>query len=70
MSGGRGVHDRHVVLVAVAIVAIVLGLRVLGTLVPGVDQALGVAPLLIGALIAITIVVLFRALRPSRPDGR
>ena len=64
MSGGRGIGDRQVVLVAVAIVGVVLGLRLLGTLVPGVDQALGVAPLLIVALIAITIVVLFRALRP------
>jgi len=69
MSGGRGIGDRQVVLVAVAIVGVVLGLRLLGALVPGVDQALGVAPLLIVALIAITILVLFRALRPS-PPGR
>jgi heme A synthase len=64
----RGIRDRHVVLLATAIVALVLGLRLIGELVPGVDEVLGVAPLLIVALILVTVVVLVRALRPRR-DG-
>ncbi len=65
----RQVRDRHVVLVAAAVVAVVLGLQLLSAVVPAVGDFLGLAPVLIGALIVITLVVLARALRPARPDG-
>lgn len=64
---GGGIRDRHVVLVASAVVAIVLGLRLLSTFVPAVGDFLGLAPVLIGALIVATLIVLARALRPRPP---
>lgn len=63
----RPVRDRHVVLVAAAVVAIVLGLLTLSVLVPAFGEAISVAPLLIIALVVITGVILIRALRPQRP---
>lgn len=62
----RPVRDRHVVLVAAAIVAVVLGLLTLSAVVPAFGEAISVAPLLIVALVVVTGVVLFRALRPPR----
>jgi hypothetical protein len=59
----RSVGAGHVVLAAALVVAVVLGLQLLSALVPGVDDALGLAPLLIVALIAVTTIVLLRALR-------
>ena len=65
------IRDRHVVLLAAAVVAIVLGLQVLSSLVPAVGNFLGLAPVLIGGLIVVTLVVLARALRPRRePPAR
>ena len=64
-----GIRDRHVVLVAGAVVAIVLGLQLLSTFVPAVGDLLGLAPVLIGALVVVTLVVLARALRPRPPAG-
>jgi polyferredoxin len=58
------VRDRQVVLVAAAVVAVVLGLQLLSAFVPAIGDVLGLAPVLIGALIVITLVVLVRALRP------
>lgn len=60
----RPVRDRHVVLVAAAVVALVLGLLALSVWVPTVGDVLSSAPLLIAALVAVTTVVLIRALRP------
>jgi hypothetical protein len=60
----RPVRDRHVVLVAAAVVALVLGLLALSVWVPAVGDALSSAPLLIAALVGVTVVVLVRALRP------
>ena len=62
-----GIRDRHVVLVASAVVAMVLGLQLLSTFVPAVGDFLGLAPVLIGALVVVTLVVLARALRPRPP---
>jgi len=63
--GQPRIRDRHVVLVAAALVAVVLGLQLLSTFVPAVGDFLGLAPVLIGALIVVTLVVLARALRPG-----
>ncbi|MDQ3938422.1 MAG: hypothetical protein M3253_07050 [Chloroflexota bacterium] len=63
-SEGRSVRDRQVVLVAAAVAAVVLGLQAASALVPAVGEALGLAPVLIGALVIVTLVVLARALRP------
>lgn len=63
----RPVRDRQVVFVATAVVVAVLGLLALSVYVPVVGEALSAAPLLIVALIVITVVVLVRALRPRTP---
>jgi Ca2+/H+ antiporter len=60
------VRDRQVVLLAAVVVVVVLGLQLLSTFVPAVGDVLGLAPVLIGALIVVTLVVLARALRPRR----
>jgi hypothetical protein len=59
-----GIRDRQVVMLAAAVVAVVLGLQLLSTFVPAIGDALGLAPVLIGALIVVTLLVLARALRP------
>lgn len=64
MSGERRIGGRHVVLAAAAVVVLVLGLQLVSLLVPAVGEALGLAPLLILALVVVTGVVLVRALRP------
>jgi hypothetical protein len=61
------IRDRHVLLLATAIVAAVLGLQALSIFVPAIGEVVGLAPVLIGALIIVTVVVLGRALRPRRP---
>jgi hypothetical protein len=63
----RGVRDRDVVLVAAAVVAAVLALLALSVYVPAFGDVLALAPVLIVALVAITIVVLVRALRRGPP---
>jgi hypothetical protein len=68
-AGPGGIRDRHVVLLAAAVVAVVLGLQVLSSLVPAVGDFLGLAPVLIGALVLVTLVVLVRALRPRPPPA-
>lgn len=64
MSERAPIGARHVLLVASAIVVLVLGLQVVSLLVPGVGDAVGLAPLLIVALVVVTALVLARALRP------
>jgi polyferredoxin len=63
-SAPRQARDRQVVLVAAAIVAAVLGLQLISALVPAVGDVLGLAPILIGTLVLVTLVVLVRAVRP------
>jgi hypothetical protein len=64
--GGR-IRDRQVLLVAVAVVVFVLALRALSDYVPAVADALGSAPVLIVALVVVTALVLYLALRPRKP---
>ncbi|HSH22376.1 MAG TPA: hypothetical protein VK992_07165 [Candidatus Caenarcaniphilales bacterium] len=61
----RPVRDRQVVFAAAAVVAVVLGLLAVSVYVPPVGELLSVAPLVIVALVVITVVVLVRALRPG-----
>lgn len=65
--GQRGqprVRDRDVVLAAALIVAGVLIVAWLTGLVPVLDDAIGLAPVIILGLIVVTILILARALRP------
>lgn len=61
-SDSRPVRDRHVLLVAAAVVALVLGLLLLSAAVTPLGDALALAPVLIVALIVVTVVVLARAI--------
>jgi hypothetical protein len=65
----RRVRDRDVVVLAAGVAAVVLWLQLLSALVPAVADTLGLAPVLIGALIIVTLVVLARALRPPATPG-
>jgi len=60
------VRDRDVVLAAVLVVAFVLIVAWLTGLIPALDNAIGLAPVVIIAMILVTVVVLARALRPRR----
>lgn len=69
-GGPSRVRDRQVLLIAAVVVVAVVGLNVVSVLVPPVGQVLGLAPVLIGALMIVTIVVLARALRPPPAADR
>jgi hypothetical protein len=60
------VRDRDVLLAAALVVAGVLIVAWLTGLVPALDDVIGLAPVVIVGLIAVTIVVLARALWPRR----
>ena len=61
------VRDRDVVLAAALVVAGVLIVAWLTGLVPALDNAIGLAPVVIVGLIVVTVLVLARALvRPRR----
>lgn len=62
----RPVRDREVLLAAVLVVAFVLAVAWLTGLVPALDSAIGLAPVVIVALVVVTVFVLFRALLPGR----
>jgi hypothetical protein len=63
----RRVRDREVLIVAVAVVALVLAVAWLTGLIPALDDAIGLAPVVIFTLIGVTVIVLARALlRPRR----
>ena len=64
--GSSGVRDRDVVIAAALVVAGVLIVAWLSGLVPVLDDAIGLAPLVIVGLVVVTIIVLVRALRPRR----
>lgn len=58
----------QVTLVAIAIVAVVLGIATVSNLVPGLSSAFAGSPLLIGLLIGGTLLVVWRILRaPTAP---
>jgi hypothetical protein len=62
----RRVRDRDVVLAAALVVAGVLSVAWLTGLIPALDDAIGLAPVVIVALVAVTVLVLARALWPRR----
>ena len=62
----RGVRDRDVVLAAALVVAGVLIVAWLTGLVPALDSAIALAPLVIIGLVVVTVLVLARALWPRR----
>lgn len=61
-------RDREVLLAAALVVAGVLIVAWLTGLVPALDAAIGLAPVVILGLIVVTIVVLARAVWPRRPS--
>ena len=60
------VSDRDVLLAAALVVAGVLIVAWLTGLVPALDDAIGLAPVVIVGLVAVTILILARALWPRR----
>jgi len=60
------IRDRDVLLVAALVVAGVLIVAWLTGLVPALDDAIGLAPVVIVGLVFVTLIVLARALRPRR----
>jgi hypothetical protein len=60
----RGPRDRDVLILMAAVVVVVLVANLISAVVPGMDQALAVLPVLVILLIIGTIYILFRALRP------
>jgi polyferredoxin len=62
----RPVRDRDVVIAAVLVVAFVLLVAWLTGLVPALDEAIGLGPVIIVALVVVTLVVLVRAVVPRR----
>jgi uncharacterized membrane-anchored protein len=62
----RPVRDRDVVIAAVLVVAVVLSVAWLTGFIPALDNAIGLAPLVIVVLIGGTVIVLVRALLPRR----
>jgi hypothetical protein len=57
------VTDRRVVGVVAVLVLVVLVLNVVSAVVPGMDGALAAAPVVVGILVAGTLLVMARALR-------
>jgi Mg/Co/Ni transporter MgtE len=68
-SQRRPVRDRDVLLAAVLVVAFVLIFAWLTGLIPVLDNAIGLAPVVIVGMIVVTVVVLIRALLPKRGTG-
>ena len=62
----RPVRDRDVVLAAILVVAFVLAVAWLTGFVPALDDAIGLRPVIIIALVVVTLVVVARALLPRR----
>ena len=62
----RPVRDRDVVLAAVLVVAFVLIVAWLTGLIPVLDNAIGLAPVVIIGMFAVTVIVLIRAVMPKR----
>jgi hypothetical protein len=65
----RPAATSQVLLAAVLAVAAVLGVQLLGILVPPLDAALATAPVVVGILVVGTLLVLVTALRPRPPSG-
>ncbi len=61
---GSRVRDRDVVIAAALVVAGVLIVAWLTGLIPALDNAIGLAPVVIVGLVAVTVFVLARTMRP------
>jgi hypothetical protein len=59
------ISGRHVLVVALAVAAFVLALQVVSAFVPALGDALELWPLLIVAMVVVTLFVLYRAVRPG-----
>lgn len=67
MTGSpRRVRDRDVLLLMGGVVGVVLLVNVLSGLIPGMDQLFASAPVLIVAMIVVSVAVLWRIARRSR----
>jgi polyferredoxin len=62
----RPVRDREVVIAAVLVVAAVIVFAWLTGLVPALDDLIGLLPVVIIALVVVTLIILARALWPRR----
>lgn len=62
MSAQGSGSDRNVLLLMVAVVVIVLAANVISALVPGMDDALRGAPVLLVILVVGTLWIMYRAL--------
>ena len=60
------IRDRDVVIVAALVVAGVLIVAWLSGLIPALDDAIGLAPVVIVGLVVVTLLVLARAVWPRR----
>ena len=60
------IRDREVILAAALVVAGVLIVAWLTGLIPALDDAIGLAPVVIVGLVVVTLLVLARALWPRR----
>jgi hypothetical protein len=60
------IRDRDVLLVAALVVAGVLIVAWMTGLIPALDDAIGLAPVVIVGLLVVTVLVLARALWPRR----
>ena len=60
------IRDRDVLLVAALVVAGVLIVAWMTGLIPALDDAIGLAPVVIVGLVVVTVLVLARALWPRR----
>ena len=61
------IRDRDVLLVAALVVAGVLIFAWTTGLIPALDDAIGLAPVVIVSMVVVTLLVLARALWPRRP---
>lgn len=60
----RKIRDRQVLILMALVVAAVLAVNVVSGIVPGMDQLLAAAPVLLIVLVVGTGFVLYRSLRP------
>lgn len=60
----RQVRDREVIIAAVLVVAFVLVVAWLTGVIPALDDAIGLAPVVIVGMVVVTVIVLARTARP------
>ena len=62
------IRDRDVLIVAALVVAAVMIVAWGTGLIPALDDAIGLAPVVIVGMVVVTVLVLARALWPRRPS--